>query len=364
MDVVRRSTRRKSTRVTYTPGKINTRPRNVKHSRNDHTVSYTLDRNKAIEKKLEATRRPFTVTPVLSPGNLVLVFSAAAYEEFKQVTLNVLNSLSYNVNTTSTSDKTGVIISESLVVKENSVKLFVLNFYNSTSKVLLNGKQNHVLEFVNSTLRSILEILDRNSDFMSINCHIRKYCEEFLSNKTRSQTYTRDSNCSGGGKTAISDHTTNNSNCSNSEKTITTVHSSDLVCLSGNDNSAVMNPPALSPSIMVSSDESPSCPVCDKPCGEHSRSVACDNCDRWLHYKCENLSQRDIKLYESDITNNYICHSCTNLIDQNSTANNPALDNENTLVKIPPSPLLMGRIVHKHAPTSVKSIYLCKQSQT
>jgi len=152
MDVVRRSTRRKSNRVAYTPGKITTKLRNAKHSRNDHNVSYTLDRNKAIGKKLEASSRLFTVSPEISPGNLVLVFSAAAYEEFKQVTLNVLNSLSYSVNTTSTNDKTGAIISESLAVNENSVKLFVLNFYNSTSKVLLNGKQSHVLEFVNSTL--------------------------------------------------------------------------------------------------------------------------------------------------------------------------------------------------------------------
>ena len=106
MDVVRRSSRRKSNRVAYTPGKITIKLRNAKHSRNDHNVSYTLDRNKAIGEKLEASSRPFTVSPEISPGNLVLVFSAAAYEEFKQVTLNVLNSLSYSVNTTSTNDKT------------------------------------------------------------------------------------------------------------------------------------------------------------------------------------------------------------------------------------------------------------------
>jgi len=183
-----------------------------------------------------------------------------------------------------------------------------------------------------------------------------------LADKTCSQIHTRDSNCSDGDKTAISDHTTSDSNCSDGDKTAITVHSSDLVCLSGDDKSAVTVLPALTSSIEERSDESPSCPVCDKPCGDHSRSIACDKCDKWLHYKWENLSQRDIKLYESDITNNYICHSCTNLIDQNITANNPDLDNENTLVKRPPSPMAMGSIVHKHAPTTVKSTNLCKQS--
>ena len=135
--------------------------------------------------------------------------------------------------------KQGAIISESLVAwNENSVKLFVLNFYNSTSKVFQNWKQSHVLEFVNSTFISILEVLDRNSDFTSINCHIRKYCEEYLADKTYSQIHTSDSNCTEGDKTAIK------------------VHSSDLVCWSGDDKSAVTVLPVLASNIEERSDES------------------------------------------------------------------------------------------------------------
>jgi hypothetical protein len=66
---------------------------------------------------------------------------------------------------------------ESVSVYQNSSKLFVLNLYNSTSKILLNGNHHHILDFVNQYLVNILSILDHNDKFKDINSvlyfHIR-----------------------------------------------------------------------------------------------------------------------------------------------------------------------------------------------
>jgi dsRNA-specific ribonuclease len=60
--------------------------------------------------------------------------------------------------------------------------MFVLNLYNSTSKILLNGNHHHILDFVNQYLVNILSILDHNDKFKDINSKIREYCEQYLEN--------------------------------------------------------------------------------------------------------------------------------------------------------------------------------------
>jgi hypothetical protein len=81
-----------------------------------------------------------------------LSFSAAPYEEFKTITTNSIYSQGLSVNCTATKDKADAIVSESYAVYEGNKKLFVLNFYNSNSKVLLNGNPNQVHTFINSYL--------------------------------------------------------------------------------------------------------------------------------------------------------------------------------------------------------------------
>jgi hypothetical protein len=63
---------------------------------------------------------------------------------------------------TDTRDKTGAVVSESLAVRKGNTKIFVLNFYNTSSKVLLNGNQLYIIDFITSSLSDILGILDRN----------------------------------------------------------------------------------------------------------------------------------------------------------------------------------------------------------
>jgi len=113
-------------------------------------------------------------------GGIELTFSAAAYEEFKIVTMNYLKSQNLILKTTQTTDKHEAVVSES--VYQDSSKLFILNLYNSTSKILLNGKYHHILNFVNQYLVNILSILDHNDKFKDINSKIREYCGQYLTN--------------------------------------------------------------------------------------------------------------------------------------------------------------------------------------
>jgi hypothetical protein len=53
----------------------------------------------------------------------------------------------------------------------------------------------------------------------------------------------------------------------------------------------------------------PVCPICSRPCDDKPTSVACDICNSWLHYECENITpEEETKL--DDPGTNYICILC------------------------------------------------------
>jgi hypothetical protein len=56
-----------------------------------------------------------------------------------------------------------------LEVKNGREKIFVINFYNSTSRVLLNGNHVHISEFVSNHLGDILQTSDHNKNFEQVN---------------------------------------------------------------------------------------------------------------------------------------------------------------------------------------------------
>jgi hypothetical protein len=55
-------------------------------------LDYNLNRKKAVSKKLEAAERDFTFKTEIKQGNLVLIFSAATYVEFKIITKTIINN--------------------------------------------------------------------------------------------------------------------------------------------------------------------------------------------------------------------------------------------------------------------------------
>lgn len=65
-----------------------------------------------------------TVSVKFAQGNIILTFSAAAYEEFKTVTLNFLNSQNGSLDSTQTKDAKGSVVSETISVTKDGSKLF------------------------------------------------------------------------------------------------------------------------------------------------------------------------------------------------------------------------------------------------
>ncbi|CAC5422458.1 unnamed protein product [Mytilus coruscus] len=84
MEIARRSDRVKTKRSAYTPAKparkavivASTNDKSPKINTTDHSAGYTLNKNKAIRQKLDASNRTCSVVPEFSPGNLVLTFTA------------------------------------------------------------------------------------------------------------------------------------------------------------------------------------------------------------------------------------------------------------------------------------------------
>lgn len=292
MEVTRRSSvRLRTNKAPFTPT-VSTRARQAgtrKGKSSAHNVNYELDKSKAIKQKIEACNRPYSVSVKFAQGNIILTFSAAAYEEFKAVTLNFLNSQNGSIDSIQTKDAKGSVVSESISVTKDGSKLFVLNFYNTTSRLLLNGNAEYVSRFVNDYLSDILDILDRNNQFSEINILIRNYCTQYLNDQQRSSSENR---------------TINSENMNNT--------GSLGKVLSIDDNLSKATPNTVNPSnqsISTTAAQYPICPLCGEPCTDLPNSVACDICNQWLHYHCESLSQNQITSLEINDTH-YECKTC------------------------------------------------------
>lgn len=271
MDTVRRSSRFKTTKaaLAYTPCK--TAPRGsssrnstvAKHASSIHKVNYTLDKSKAIKKQRDATERSAHVDIKFRDGNIVLTFSSAAYQEFKTVTMNYLNSKNMSIQTLATSDTQNAIISESVSICDRGIKLFVLNFYNSTCKLLLDGNPSHITQFINNFLSNILSILDHNPLFDEINKIIRECCETYLARNSKSDSDVRPTQNRDSIKRPITGPTKTSTN------EITHRKSSQRPIASSHQRATTA----------LCSDNFPLCPICNRACDNQPTSVACDLCN-------------------------------------------------------------------------------------
>ncbi|CAG2247185.1 unnamed protein product [Mytilus edulis] len=287
----RRSDRVKTKRSAYTPAKTarkavtvaSTSDKSSKVNTTDHSAEYALNKNKAIRQKLDASNRSFAVVPEFSPGNLVLTFTAGAYEEFKIVSLSVLQGQGLSLRRTNTTDINKAVVSESVVVNDAQNKLYVLNFYNTSSKVVLNGNQLHMSVFISSTLPDILNVLDHNKDFITINSKIRQCCTAYLNSNQASCTRTTDIN--------------------------TSIQQDQYQHSKQNSASASLK------SLINASDQQQNdyCPTCENLCSSDDKAVECEICNKWLHYKCENFTVKEADEIENNLSLQYNCNSCKTL---------------------------------------------------
>ena len=67
-----------------------------KHPKRKINVDYELDKNKAIINKKDASEREFNIFLEYKKGNIVLTFSAAAFEEFIVIAKNIFIKLGFD----------------------------------------------------------------------------------------------------------------------------------------------------------------------------------------------------------------------------------------------------------------------------
>lgn len=114
MELTRRSSRHKTNCAPFTPAKtVTVKPKTKKvktvNKVQSHKMTYELNREKAVKQKQEAAERAYTVNVKQTEGNIVLEFSAAAYEEFKSVTINYLKAKNLSLNNTQSIDGSGAV---------------------------------------------------------------------------------------------------------------------------------------------------------------------------------------------------------------------------------------------------------------
>lgn len=171
-----------------------------------------------------------------------------------------------------------------------------MNFYNSTSRILLIGNQTHIITFINEYLTHILNILDINEKCITVNKgnnniteleQIREYCLQYLSRNEQRE---------------IPD--------------IAIASENVALYLSKTDNTSDFQHPCF-----------PICPICDKDCDDKLTYVACDICNTWLHYKCKKWTCKGIEQLKKP-ENQYICRACNDQCNTN-TMNNERMANKN-----------------------------------
>ncbi|CAG2194398.1 unnamed protein product [Mytilus edulis] len=55
------------------------------------------------------------------------------------------------------------------------------------------------------------------------------------------------------------------------------------------------------------------CPTCENLCSSGDKAVECEICNKWLHYKCENLTVKEADEIENNLSLQYNCNSCKTL---------------------------------------------------
>ena len=170
-----RSTRLRKAPKNYTPSKTPTgRP-----------VNYEINLMKTMKKKISGTERANDSDLELKQGNIVLTFSTAAYEAFKAASFLFYDNhadLDYKVTRKTSKNQQAnltLTVEESLSIrsKGSSRQLYRKNFFNTTSRVDINGKYH--VRYLEKDLPEIMKKI-QGYDFKSLNEKIAVACKTLL----------------------------------------------------------------------------------------------------------------------------------------------------------------------------------------
>ncbi len=115
------------------------------HGKRGDCKPYVLDREKALAQKEQALDRSYQPKVEMKEGrNLVITFQAVVYESFKHAFPRVQEKPGYSIKTPKSGNKQtldGLMDSHALQVNIEDRKAYTINFYNTTSKINVNGQK-------------------------------------------------------------------------------------------------------------------------------------------------------------------------------------------------------------------------------
>lgn len=135
--------------------------RSMRGTSSSITNTYTLNIDKALKKKLDATKRQQNVLYEYTKGGLVITADAATFELFK-IAANIYNenlpeSLGKAYITQSTDSTKCNNVQTTIRVHEQEQPAYTINLYLTSSRILVNGKK--LTLFVERDITGIHDII-------------------------------------------------------------------------------------------------------------------------------------------------------------------------------------------------------------
>ena len=251
-------------------------------------TDYQLNLEKSLLKKLEAAQRNKHLSYKRTHGGIVGIADTATYELLKAAALKLYTNYPTgkgNANYTRTTDKTGNNeVQITVRVELCNSDSYTVNFYNTTCKMLINGK--NVNQFLFNDLESIHKIVS-TCKFNGKEVNLKKLNEMFTTQLNQ---------------------------------ILETLNSKTETDLKTKNDSALQVKTDLK---SVDDGDSIRCIGCKKNCRKNA--VYCTTGSHWVHYRCEKLNDKQIKEIESDSTQEYCCKLCATNSNHNDSSQNLAL---------------------------------------
>ena len=289
------------------------------------TTNYGLNKNKAIQKKIDSTYQD-EINTEYKRGTLVITLPTAEFEAFR-ICVKSLDKINPNfgikIKIDISSDKNGLIVGESISVKQQSTdkQLYRINLHLTTSVVSVNGgslsrfTESHIDQIVaqmekmgnfkelNKTIRSKLQAAEKTLDLKQLESKEEEKCtetQEKMNNEIKEYQQPMQT-----GLLAIGPpKQQQDNNETNGNDTVMGVQSHRAIKQLSSEGEDKISDKNTKKTV---------CSVCDQSCME--RRVMCDTCGHWSHYSCENLSDVEVSEMESSesANNGYTCRGCWSL---------------------------------------------------
>ena len=167
---LRTSTRNRIKPTVFTPSKYET---------------FSLNKKKALRKKIDQCNRPVDVLLEYKHGNYILELSLAAYEMMKLAIEEYFeNNDKYKVEGTNQKEQQGLCTRTSYSIKNrrSNKQHYRINLFHTTSRMEVNG---HGLETFILHLQDMAEMMDRKGNYSQLNKLLESQIRKCMVNMQR-----------------------------------------------------------------------------------------------------------------------------------------------------------------------------------